>query len=139
VLQDKLLGPVLYLLYAADLFVVLDSTIAIYTDDKTVLMAYNNHIQAFLRLQQNLYHIQKWFKKWRIKANGTKWGDIHYTHSTIRREMYPSVILNSQKIPQAKNAKYLGLHLDRRLNWKKHIYIKCKQLRLQQNVLAIRQ
>jgi len=28
------------------------------------------------------------------------------------------------KIPQAEDAKYLGLHLDRRLNWRKHIFTK---------------
>jgi len=50
VFQGRLLGPVFYLLFAADLFVVLDSTTAIYVDDKAVLVAYNNHIQTFLRL-----------------------------------------------------------------------------------------
>jgi len=34
-------------------------------------------------------------------------------------------------IPQPENAKYLGLHLDLRLNWKKYIFIKRKQLGLQ--------
>jgi len=42
-----------------------------------------------------------------------------------------SLILNDLRIPQAKDAKYLGLHLDRKLNWKKHIFIKRKQLGLQ--------
>jgi len=31
------------------------------------------------------------------------------------------------KIPQAEDAKYLG-HFDRRLNWKKHVFTKRKQL-----------
>jgi len=30
-----------------------------------------------------------------------------------------------------KDAKYLGLHLDHRLNWRKHIFIKRKQLGIQ--------
>jgi len=36
--------------------------------------------------------------------------------------MFPPVILNSLRIPQAEDAKYLELHLDRRLNWK-NIYL----------------
>jgi hypothetical protein len=36
--------------------------------------------------------------------------------------------LNGQRIPQAEDAKYLGLYLDRRLNWRKHISTKGKQL-----------
>jgi len=32
-----------------------------------------------------------------------------------------------QKIPQAEDVKYLGLHFDRKLNWRKHITTKRKQ------------
>jgi len=39
-----------------------------------------------------------------------------------------SVTLNGLKIPQAEDAKYLGLQLDRRVNWRKHIFTKRKQL-----------
>jgi len=41
------------------------------------------------------------------------------------------VILNGLTIPQAEDASYLGLHLDRRLNWRKHIFTKRKQLGIQ--------
>jgi len=47
---------------------------------------------------------------------------------TTRREMCPPVTL---KIPQAENAKYLRLYLDRRLNWTKHIFTKRKQFGFQ--------
>jgi len=39
--------------------------------------------------------------------------------------------LNGQHIPQRETAKYLGIHLDRRLTWQKHIFTKRKQLGLQ--------
>jgi len=57
-----------------------------------------------------------------------------------RRETYPLVTLNGQRIPQTDETKYVGIHLDRRLNWKKHIFTKRRQLRLQlgKMVLAIR-
>jgi len=42
------------------------------------------------------------------------------------------------KIPQAEDAKYLGLYLDHRLNWRKHI-TKRKQLGIQLSKLAARQ
>jgi len=49
---------------------------------------------------------------------------------TIRRETCPPVILNGLRVPQAEDAKYLGLHFVRRLNCKKlhHTITKRKQL-----------
>jgi len=62
----------LYLLYTADLPVALGSKTATYADDTTVLVVHNNHIEASSRLQESFHHIQRFFKKWRIKANETK-------------------------------------------------------------------
>jgi len=83
---------------------------------RTILAAHNSHIEISSRLQKSLHHIQRWFKRWRIKANGTK--SIQVTFTT-RKETCLPVTLNGQRIPQADKAKYLGLHLDGRLNWKK--------------------
>jgi len=35
--------------------------------------------------------------------------------------------MENEKIPQTEDAKYLGLYLERRLNWRKHIFTKQKQ------------
>jgi hypothetical protein len=40
----------------------------------------------------------------------------------------PPVHTNSVQLPQEEDAKYLGLHLDRRLTRHKHIFVKRKQL-----------
>jgi hypothetical protein len=55
-----------------------------------------------------------------MKANESK-------SFTIQRETCPPVNKNSVQIPQ-EDIKYLGLHLDRRLTWHKHIFTKRKQL-----------
>jgi len=83
-----------------------------------VFTAHNNHIEVSLRLQESLYDIQRWFRKWRIKANGTK--SVQVTFITRRETCL--VNLNDQRIPQAENTKYLGPYLRRRFaDWKKHI------------------
>jgi hypothetical protein len=74
---------------------------------------------ASQKLQTDLLAIQNCFKNWRMKANGSK--SIHVTF-TARREMCPTVHINSVQLPQEEDMKYLGLHLDRRLNWHKHIF-----------------
>jgi len=57
------LEPVFYLLYTADLSVGLDSTTTTYAEDTAILVAHNNHLEASLRLQENLHHIQRWLKR----------------------------------------------------------------------------
>jgi len=49
----------------------------------------------------------------------------------LKRETSPAVTFNGQHIPQRETAKYLDIHLDRRLTWQKHICTKRKQLGLQ--------
>jgi hypothetical protein len=36
--------------------------------------------------------------------------------------------MDNVQLPQEENVKYLGLHIDRRLNWHKHVFAKRKQL-----------
>lgn len=66
-----------------------------------------------------LTEVETWMKLWRIKANESK--SVHVTF-TLRRETCPPVTLNCKFIPQENNAKYLGMHLERRFTWQKHIW-----------------
>ena len=49
---------------------------------------------------------------------------------TTKRDLCPPVKLNRVQIPQAEEAKYLGIYLDRRLTWRKHLFTKRKALGL---------
>jgi hypothetical protein len=75
-------------------------------------------------LQTDLLAIQTWLKTWRLKVNEIK--STHVTFTT-RRASCPPVFIKNVQLPQADDVKYLGLHLDRRLTWQKHILTKRKQ------------
>jgi hypothetical protein len=49
---------------------------------------------------------------------------------TLNKMTCPHVTLNNVHLPQADEVKYLGIHLDRRLTWRKHITTERKQLDL---------
>lgn len=78
---------------------------------------------------------QRTYKKTLISyKNGSKLGVLslmnknqHVTF-TLNKETCPPVRLNNEEIPQAETAKYLGIHLDRRMTWKSQIWNKRKQL-----------
>lgn len=128
--QGSVLGPVLYLLHTSDLPVAKDTLVATFADDTAILASNENPVIASRKLQESLDSIQKWLQTWRIKANENK--SVHITF-TNRRGVCPAVQLNNTKLPQKESAKYLGLHLDRRLTWKTHVQNKSKQLRLKVN------
>ena len=82
----------------------------------TILVTYKDPSIASERLQDSLNNINKWLKKWRL--NETKSVQIIFT---LKHKSCPPVSINDVQIPQSNEAKYLGMHLDNRLAWKKHI------------------
>lgn len=123
--QGSVLGPLLYLLYTADLPTRNNTEIATFADDTVVMASHRNPKTATKYLQENLTEIQQWLTKWRMKVNEAK--STHVTF-TLKKETCPPVVLNGQQLPQATDVKYLGMYLDRRLTWKKHIFTKRKHL-----------
>jgi hypothetical protein len=122
-------GPIerLYQGYTAGLPTEQNVLTATFADDTAILASHENPQTASKILQTNMNKIQQWVTKWRIKPYEAK--SVHVTFTT-RKETGPPVHLYNYHHPQAEDAKYLGTHLDRRLTWRKHVYIKRKQLGL---------
>lgn len=130
--QGSVLGPVLYLVFTADLPTQDNIVTATYADDTALLSSHQDPNMASILLQTNLNKIQRWLKIWRIRVNETK--SVHVTF-TNRRETCPPVVLNGHQLIQKEEAKYLGMHLDRKLLWRTHIFTKRKQLGIRLNQL----
>ena len=125
--QGSVLGPVLYTIFTSDMPTIDDLTIATYADDTAIMATNTCPVTASEIVQEELNLIQDWLKKWNIKVNTEK--SVHVTFTLRRNDCLP-VKLNGIHIPTSTSVKYLGLHLDRRLTWQKHIKMKREQLNI---------
>jgi hypothetical protein len=130
--QGSVLGPFLYVLYTADLPESEHTMVATFADDTAILSVHDDPALASANLQLSLNSITDWFKTWRIKTNENKSAHITFT---LNHDSCPPVTINNTQLPQVSHVKYLGMHLDEKLTWKTHIWLKRQQLNLKANKL----
>lgn len=123
--QGSSLGPTLFVLYTADIPTSDRLTTSTFADDTAILSRSRCPVDATTQLANHLMVVEKWLSDWRIKINEQKCKHITFT---LNRQTCPPLYLNGTQIPQVKEVTYLGIHLDRRLTWRRHI--ECKKLHL---------
>jgi len=121
---------VLYLLFTSDLPHAPNVTIGTFADDTVILNCHTDVLRASSCLQEYLNIIQGGLHTCKIKESKST-----YHTFTLRRDPSPPIYLNNVTIPPVTTVKYLGLHLDYKLNWKKLIIKKRKQMDLRHKEL----
>ncbi|EDW05099.1 GH17529 [Drosophila grimshawi] len=119
--QGSFLGPALYTLYTADLPIPVarNTLLATYADDTVFLANSTTAWRTTAVTRRFLDGFSTWANRWNICVNGSK-----FQHCTfaLRHGNCPTVRLNNMVIPQENHVRYLGMFLDRKLTWRKHIH-----------------
>ncbi|KAF7286812.1 hypothetical protein GWI33_003869 [Rhynchophorus ferrugineus] len=112
--QGNVLGPLLYLLYTADIPTTKDILLGTFANDTIITAKDISLPRAIEKVKVAVHKIYKWTKNWKIQLNSSK--SVHVNFALRRNNKNLIISLNGWPIPQAKSAKYLGIHLNYRLN-----------------------
>lgn len=121
--QEGVLSPTLWILVMNSLLKELKSKkfeAVGYADDLTLICRGKHLNELSDRTQHAIKIVEKWCKKVGLTVNAGKSELVIFTKNRILSGYYPPKIFNKE-IRKTDSAKYLGVILDSKLNWNKHI------------------
>ena len=116
VIQESVLGPILFILFIADINSYIPASVSTekYADD---ILCYIIGKQTNNELPQTIADgIERWCIKNKMRLNAGKCKIIHIA-STKNKHICPLVSLNNQELEQVDSYKYLGVELNKDLDW----------------------
>lgn len=131
--QGAVLSPLLYSLYTCDIPKSPKVDLALFADDTALYTSDTVGSRIVRRLQSAADALGEWFKRWRIEVNPEKSTAVFFSKdhfATQRRKItmsgeekppLGSVSMYGKPIPWAQEAKYLGVTLDSKMTFSKHV------------------
>ena len=121
--QGSVLGPLLFLVYINDMENGIKSQIKFFADDTSLFSVVSNPVLSAAELNHDLGLIESWAFQWKMAFNPdpTKQAvEILFSRKT-NVVNHPPLYFNNSVITPAEDHKHLGITLDRRLTFAKHI------------------
>ena len=121
--QGSVLGTLLFLIYIIDLTDNISSDMRLYTDDSSLFTCVNGITQTHDKLAKNLQTISMWTYQWKMVLNPdiTKEViEVDFSCKNIKPD-HPERSFGGMPITRQPFTKHLGVYLDARLNFSKHI------------------
>ena len=116
--QGSVLGPILFLLYINDINENVQSSIRLFADDSIIYRKINSNIDHQI-VQTDLTELEKWSDKWQIQFNLSKCVHLPITNKTKPSSHQYSLF--GHPLSKVASHSYLGVKLDSKLSWAKHI------------------
>ena len=120
--QGSILGPLLFLIYINDPSNVCKYTMPILFADDSNIFSSSDDIQLLQsQINEDLNNIAIWLKVNKLSLNIKK---THFMIFTKRKNKVTDVAINIEgnAIAEVSQTKFLGVYIDNKLTWKKHIH-----------------
>lgn len=132
--QGSVLGPLLFLMYINDLPKATPHSVTLFADDSTVLFKNGkrnkNNIASLCRdINSTLVSIINWLDMNNLKVNLDKTNVINFRQrqsKSLNENL--DITYSGHKIDEVGTTKFLGLHIDSKLDWKLHTDIVSKKV-----------
>ena len=119
--QGSVLGPRLFLYSVNDIPEFKNTKMALFADDTAVLAHSFSAAVAAKQIQAHARILERYFESWKIKLNANKSELLIMTKRFTENRIFQPIKLAGGEVYPKDCAKYLGVTLDKRLNFKTHI------------------
>ena len=136
--QGSVLGPLLFLIYINDLERNIKSNIKFFADDTMLFSIVKDPLISAVDLNHDLSIISQWAHQWKMEFNPdpTKQAtEVLFSCKKVKPN-HPQLNFNGTAVAKVNEQKHLGLTLDTRLSFEKHLNEKMSKAK--QNIRVIK-
>ena len=120
--QGSILGPLMFILYVNDLYLVSDKVeFVLFADDTNIFIKGHHFKDTIMQLNNVLEKVATWFQVNQLSLNISK---THYMIFSSRKfQCHPdvSVKINNISLQRVISTSFLGVEIDSQLTWKNHV------------------
>jgi hypothetical protein len=120
--QGSILGPLLFLLYINDLpsGIGIDCKLLLYADDTSLLISGPDICDIQTQSMMVLDNLNNWFTKNGLSLSLKKTKLMKFISNYLNSAHF-QILYHDSLLHEEPNYKFLGLELDKHMNWKMHI------------------